>query len=260
MRVAPRRIKTKLAAGAPAFGACVQLPSPDIVEIVGYAGLDFAWIDAEHGSMGVGEVNQLVRAADAAGIDAIVRVPDHNASFIQKVLDMGAAGIIAPHVRDVEVAQAVVAAARYAPEGVRGACPAVRAVGHLTMDWPATLRQIRDDAIVIGLIEDADGVANVEEIAAGSGLDGLIFGPYDLATELGLDGDVSDARVREMNVRVRKAALNAGIQYLALPGLDGAVGALMAEGVRLFNVTADRGLLFTAFESALAAAREEASA
>lgn len=247
MRVAPRRIRTKLESGAPAFGACVQLPSPDIVEIVGYAGLDFAWLDAEHGSMGIADVNQLIRAADAAGVDAIVRVPDHSATFIQKVLDMGAAGIIAPHVRDVEVARAVVAATRFAPDGVRGACPSVRAVGHLTMDWPAELRHT--DILVFGLIEDVEGVENVEEIAS-TGLDGLLFGPFDLAMAMGLEGDVTNTTVREMNVRVRKAALNAGIQFLAIPGWDETVTTLAAEGVRLFNISGDRGMLMTAFRSA----------
>lgn len=254
MRVAPRTIRTKLEAGSPVFGACIQLPSPDIVEIVGYAGLDFAWIDAEHGTMGISDLNQMIRAADAAGVDAIVRVPDHSPSFIQRLLDIGAAGIIVPHMRSAEVARAVLAAARYAPEGVRGACPAVRAVGHLTTDWPTVLRRAREDVMVFGLIEDADGVANIDEIV-GTGIDGVLFGPFDLSTEMGLEGDVSNATVREMNNRVRKAALSAGIQYLALPGLDGTVASLLAEGVRLFNLSGDRGLLFTAFQTALAEAK-----
>src|SRR5690242_302960 len=99
MRKPHRRIRNKLEAGGRAFGIRLQLPSPDIVEIAGYAGADFVWLDAEHGTMDVGDIGQMVRAADASGTDVIVRVPDHSASFIQRVLDTGAAGIIAPHVR-----------------------------------------------------------------------------------------------------------------------------------------------------------------
>lgn len=255
MRVASRNTRTKLEAGLPAFGACLQLASPDIVEIAGYAGLDFAWIDAEHGTMDITELSQLVRAADAAGIDTIVRVPDHGASFIQKVLDMGATGIIAPHVRNVEVARTVVAATRYAPEGVRGACPSVRSVGHLTTDWPAEARRAHDDILVLGLIEDIEGVENVEAIAGESGLDGLLFGPFDLSMEMGLNGDITDARVREMNARVRKAALSAGIQFLAIPGWDDTIESLAAEGVRMFNIAGDRGMLFMSFSSAVTEAQ-----
>lgn len=256
MRIAPRRIRTNLAAGSPSFGTCIQLPSPDAVEIAGYVGMDFAWIDAEHGSMDIGDVNHLVRAADAAGIDAIVRVPDHGASFIQKVLDMGAAGIIVPHLRSVEVGRTVTAAAKYAPDGVRGACPAVRAVGHVTTDWPGDLRRARGDLLVFGLIEDVEGVENIEEIAAESGLDGLVFGPFDLSMEMGLDGDPTNATVREMGVRVRKAAASAGIEYLALPGWDDPVDTLAAEGVRLFNLSGDRGALFSAFSTAITEAKK----
>lgn len=169
---------------------------------------------------------------------------------------MGAAGIIVPHLRGVEVGRAVTAAARYAPDGVRGACPAVRAVGHVTTDWAGDLRRARGDILVFGLIEDVEGVENVEEIATESGLDGLVFGPFDLSMEMGLDGDPTNAAVREMGVRVRKAAASAGIQYLALPGWDDPVETLSAEGVLLFNVSADRGALFSSFTSAMAEARK----
>ena len=172
MRTPHRRIRNKLDAGERVFGITVQLPSPDIVELAGYAGLDFAWIDAEHGTMDLGDINQLVRAADASGIDAIVRVPDHSPSFIQRVLDLGATGIMAPHVRTVAEAAGLVAAAKFAPAGIRGAWPATRAVGHLTFDWTRDYRRANEDVLVFGLVEDVEGVENVDAIAK-AGLDGL---------------------------------------------------------------------------------------
>ena len=68
MRVPPRRVRGKLEAGGHAFGATIQIPSPEIVEIAGYAGLDYVWIDAEHGTMDLSDISHLVRAADASGI------------------------------------------------------------------------------------------------------------------------------------------------------------------------------------------------
>lgn len=251
MRNPPRKLRTKLATGAPVLGVTVQLPSPDAVEIAGYAGLDFVWIDAEHGTMDLGDINHLVRAADAAGVDAIVRVPDHSPSFIQRVLDAGAAGIMAPHVRTLEDARAVVAATRLAPDGVRGACPSIRAVGHLTTDWAADLKRAREDVFAFGLVEDIEGVENVEVIARESGLDGLLFGPFDLSMALGHDGDIANATVREMGARVRKAAISAGIEYIAIPGWDhGTIESLAGEGIRIFNLSGDRGALFMAFREA----------
>ncbi|UFS58766.1 HpcH/HpaI aldolase family protein [Subtercola endophyticus] len=234
----------------------IQLPSADAVELVGLTGYDFAWIDAEHGTLDLSDINALIRAADAVDIDAIVRVPDHNPSFIQRVLDAGATGIMAPHIRTLEDARAIVAAAKFSPEGIRGACPSTRGVGHLALDWKKTYRTANDDVLVFGLIEDIEGVENVESIAKESGLDGLVFGPFDLSMALGLEGDVAHPQIEAMHTRVIEAARDAGIQYIAIPSWEfGGYEKLIANGVRMFNVTGDRGALYMSFMGALAESR-----
>jgi 2-keto-3-deoxy-L-rhamnonate aldolase RhmA len=92
------------------------------VEIAGQVGLDYAWLDAEHGPLDLSELRELIRAADAVGLDSIVRVADHQPSFIQRVLDLGATGVMVPHIRTVDEAQSVALAVRYSPTGLRGAC------------------------------------------------------------------------------------------------------------------------------------------
>lgn len=256
MRTYPRRIRNKLEAGERAYGVTVQLPSPDSVDIVGYTGYDFAWIDAEHGTMDLGDINTLIRAADAVGIDAIVRVPDHNPSFIQRVLDAGATGIMAPHMKSAEIATGIVAAAKFEPEGIRGACPATRAVGHLTENWIADYQRANRDTLVFGLIEDIDGVENVDAIARVPGLDGLVFGPFDLAMSLGLEGDVTHPDIDAAGAKIIKATHDAGIEYVAIPGFgSGGLEAIAASGSRIINVTGDRGLLYKVFKEQLIATR-----
>jgi 2-keto-3-deoxy-L-rhamnonate aldolase RhmA len=250
LRTPHRRIRSRLEEGERAFGATVMLPCPEIVEIAGCAGLDYVWIDAEHGTLGIADINQLVRAADAVGIDALVRVPDHTPSFIQRVLDIGAAGIIAPHIRTVAEASGIVAAAKFAPEGIRGACPSTRAVGHLSDDWPSDYRRANADVLVIGLIEDIEGVENVEAIASESGLDALLFGPFDLSMALGLEGDVTHPDVGKMHGRVVAAARAAGIDYVALQGWEFGGYASMLENSRIINVSGDRGGLLLTFRAA----------
>ncbi|MGD0555109.1 MAG: aldolase/citrate lyase family protein [Streptosporangiaceae bacterium] len=260
MRTPHRRIRTKLEAGERVFGVTIQLPSPDIVEIAGYADVDFAWIDAEHGTMDLGDIALLLRAADASGMDAIVRVPDHNPSFIQRVLDAGATGIMAPHVRTVAEAAGVVAAAKFGPEGIRGACPSTRAVGHISTDWPADYHRANADVLIFGLIEDPEGVQNVEAIASESGLDGLLFGPFDLAQTAGLEGDVAHPDIRKMHQRVTAAVQAAGIEYIAIPGWEPGDLTSTAEYARIFNISGDRGALSIAFRTALADAVKGLSA
>jgi 4-hydroxy-2-oxoheptanedioate aldolase len=252
MRPALNRIRGKLAAGEKAYGIAVQLPSPEIVEAVGWTGYDFAWIDAEHGSLGFSEVRQLIRAADAAGIDALVRVMNHDPSAIQQMLDLGAAGIIEPDVRTVADAEALVSAAHFGPAGTRGACPCGRAVGHLTRDWAADVRRMDADVLLFGIIEHPDGVENVEAIAR-TGLDGLLFGPFDLAMTLGLGGDVHHPQIRTMQKRVIEATRSAGIEYVS-PNIAWE-DDLDATGSRIIPVTGDRVALVTTFQRLLAEAQ-----
>jgi 2-keto-3-deoxy-L-rhamnonate aldolase RhmA len=256
MRSYPRRIRNKLEAGGRAYGVTVQLPSPDSVDIVGYTGYDFAWIDAEHGTMDLGDINTLIRAADAVGVDAIVRVPDHTPSFIQRVLDAGATGIMAPHMKNADIAAAIVAAAKFEPEGTRGACPATRAVGHLTENWIVDYQRANRDTLVFGLIEDIEGVENVDAIAQVPGVDGLVFGPFDLAMALGLEGNVTHPDIDAAVTKVIQATHDAGIEYVAIPGFgSGGLEAVAASGSRIINVTGDRGLLYTVFKAQLDEAR-----
>jgi 4-hydroxy-2-oxoheptanedioate aldolase len=256
VRVPSRRIRNKLEVGERVFGVTIQLASPDGVEIAGSVGLDFVWIDAEHGTMDLVDISGLVRAADAFGVDSIVRVPDHNPSFIQRVLDAGATGIMAPHVRTVADGAAIVAAAKFAPDGVRGACPATRSVGHLTSDWSTAYRSANDDVLVFGLIEDPEGVENVEAIAVESGLDGLLFGPFDLAQTSGLEGDIAHPEIVKMHDRVTAATRKAGIEYVALGGWEPGGPVDWAKNGRMYNVSGDRGMLHVGFSMALADMRK----
>ncbi|MFE3757983.1 HpcH/HpaI aldolase/citrate lyase family protein [Nocardia tengchongensis] len=250
MTVRTGRIRRKWRARERAFGAAIQLPSPDLVEVVGAAGYDYAWLDAEHGCFSLSDLRNLIRAADAVGIDSIVRVPNHDPSYIQRVLDLGAAGIMAPHVRSVDETKALVAAARYSPGGIRGACPFIRSVNHVSLDWKADYTAADEDVIVLGLIEDVEGMENVEAIAAVPGLDGLVYGPFDLGMALGYHGDVSQPELRAQHDRVVAACRAASIDYVTA-GVDWEFGAYPDTGSRLVTVVSDRGTVYAAFNSAL---------
>ena len=102
----PATFKQRLQQRDPLLGFFTGIPSPAVVEMIAYTGFDFVIIDAEHGPMGMESIDYLVRTAQGAGITALVRVP--NPSAIQQVLDLGADGIVVPHIRTVEDARALV--------------------------------------------------------------------------------------------------------------------------------------------------------
>src|SRR5438309_1942699 len=118
--MAPNKIKAKLAAGDPAFGLSVMIPSPHIVESAGGMGFDWVLIDCEHGTIGVETMELMVMAAEASGTTPIVRPRTNSASDILQAMDRGAQGVQVPHIKTAEEARAAVAAVKFHPLGQRG--------------------------------------------------------------------------------------------------------------------------------------------
>ena len=115
------RVKKVMRDGKLAFGAFVELTDPQVVEMIGLAGFDAAFIDMEHSNFDLPLVGEMIRAADLAGVTSVVRIPGDNESVILRLLDMGAEGLVIPHIQGVEGAKRAVDAVRYAPLGQRGA-------------------------------------------------------------------------------------------------------------------------------------------
>lgn len=101
----------------------IELPSVSTVRVLALAGFSFVVLDMEHSAFGVPELVPLLSEARAVGILPIVRVPDGSPATISRVLDTGAAGVMVPQITTADEARAVVAAARFAPQGNRGFSP-----------------------------------------------------------------------------------------------------------------------------------------
>src|SRR6058998_2412444 len=117
----PNRVKTILREGGLALGTYVGgIADAQIVELIGHAGFDAAFIDLEHTSFDLRDVQLMVMAAERVGITPIVRTPGFDPAFILRLLDMGVQGIQVPHVDSAETAREAVKAVRYPPLGERG--------------------------------------------------------------------------------------------------------------------------------------------
>ena len=114
------RVKQVMSEGKLAIGTYVALSDPQIVEIIGLAGFDAAFIDMEHTNFEMTLVGEMIRAADLAGVASIIRVPGNDANIILRLLDMGAEGIIIPHIEGIAGAKRAVDAVRYPPLGAAG--------------------------------------------------------------------------------------------------------------------------------------------
>ena len=96
-------------------GTWLKIPAVEPVEIAAFAGLDFVIVDLEHAPLTLETAYRSIGVAAPSGVAPLVRVPDHGAATIQRVLDAGAHGVLVPHVDTVEAAVAVARAARFPP-------------------------------------------------------------------------------------------------------------------------------------------------
>ena len=234
--------RQKVLSGDRQLGVGAMLGSSMIVELIGATGFDWAWLDLEHGIGGKTELFHQIQAAAIHATPAVVRMPNHDPQYIREALDMGAAGIMAPHVRNADEARAVVAAMRYPPEGVRGAAQSTRAAlfGLAFDDYAA---RANTDLLCVVQIESREGAANAREIAAVEGVDVLFIGPVDLSVDLGQPKAFSTPQFEAVLDAVLEACRAHGkTAGILAPGHDLAL-AWQARGFPFMVVGSDGGMI-----------------
>ncbi|HZU90672.1 MAG TPA: aldolase/citrate lyase family protein [Stellaceae bacterium] len=211
------RVKRILREGGLALGTHVGgIADPQIVEIIGLAGFDAAFIDMEHTSFDLHDVQAMVMAAERVGITPIVRTPGFDPAFILRLLDMGVQGIQVPHVDSPERARAAVAAVRYPPEGERGMAAGSRAADFGRIPIREHMAQSNREVLLAVMIEDMAAVERIDAIAATPGVDLIAVGPSDLSRSLGVSGEPDHPRLVAAIDRIRAAVKNTQAR-LALP-------------------------------------------
>lgn len=227
-------------------GTFVEIPSPQIVELLGLAGFDFVVIDREHGSIDLETTENLIRAAAATGICPLVRVSHCDPVAIRQPLDMGAAGVHVPQIESAEQARLAVRSAKFHPLGERGLQPYVRAASYRAFPTAEFLEESNENVVIVLHIEGARGVAAFEEIVAVEGIDVAFLGPYDLSQSLGIPGLVESPLVKEkMKAILEKAK---GKRVAIGTYCDDVNSALEWRnlGVTYLAVSLDAGILFQA--------------
>ena len=247
--VLKNKIKGMIAQGGIAFGGVSHIPSTAIVELMGIAGYDFDLIDTEHGMYDVDTAGELIRAASGVGLTPIVRVLQNDPGLIMKAFDLGAEGVVVPHVVSKDDAERAVRAAKYHPEGERGSCPFIAAAGYSLYDWAVYQEAANRETMVIVLIEDREGVENIDEILSVKGIDAVFLGPFDMSVGMGQRGDALHPDVQGNLDRVITACRmrNVPVMSAVLDAKD--VAKWIDKGARLFVHASDTELLARASAS-----------
>jgi 4-hydroxy-2-oxoheptanedioate aldolase len=229
----------------------ITTPLPAAVELAGIAGFDYVFIDLEHTTISLGELEHLVRAAELRELATIVRVPDNDASIVRRVLEIGVDCVKIPHVTSAEAARAAVRHARFPPEGTRGTAGFVRSAGYRA-SWPKWLDDANRRTCVDVMIEDVEALDRVDEILAVPGVDVVSFGQYDYSVSMGAPGAVDDPRIDEALRTIVAAAERHGqaVFTIVLPPTSVAAAVALADaGVRLLTFGNEITQLSTVFTS-----------
>src|SRR3982074_2542937 len=107
------RLRELLQTRSLVFGPFISMTDSTVVDLAAFAGYDFILLDAEHGSLSLETIANHVRAARASNLGTLLRVPEGDASYIQRALDMGVDGIEIPHVKSAAEAEWAVKAVRF---------------------------------------------------------------------------------------------------------------------------------------------------
>ncbi len=248
-QIVRNQIKEKLARDEIVASMTVRLVrNIEIARIAKTSGFDTIYIDVEHSTFSLDATSQICMTALEVGITPLVRVPSNGPEFVSRILDGGAMGIIAPHIRTAEEAAAVVRYAKFPPFGDRSAGGPLAQYEFRNFPVAEANAAMNDATMVVVMMETKEALENVDAIAAVPGIDMLFIGTNDLCCELGIAGEYGHALVREAYARTIAACRRHG-KHVGVGGLAGRpdlVAEFVKQGARYVSTGSDLSFLLEA--------------
>ena len=164
------------------------------------------------------------------------------------MLDGGALGVIAPHIRSADEAKAVVSAAKFPPLGERSNAGGLPHLHFRSFPAAEACAALNDATMVVVQFESAAALDRAEEIVAVDGVDMVLLGLNDLLADWGIPGEYDHPRVREAYAKTiaacRKRGKHCGVGGLATrPDL---VAEFVKMGARYVSTGTDLAFLLSA--------------
>jgi len=246
-------LKSRLMNGEFIVGPWVLSENPAFVEIAGLVGYDFVYLDLEHTTTTLERLEKMILAAKGVDTPVIVRVDKNDPVTIRKVLEIGAEGVLVPHIETKEEAEEAVRAAKFPPEGIRGAAGTVRSACYSVDDWSEYIDQSNRGVLVCALVETKEGIDNIDDIVSVKELDVVCFGAGDYSVSVGVPGQGLNApQVREAFEKLIKAAKKEGvfIWFSPMQTLEAAKD-FVHKGVQIMMSGTDQGAFHSAQKDAM---------
>ena len=192
--IRPNKIKENLKLNKQSIVLSGYFDSPNQVEFISSMSVDGVWIEGEHGPIDFSDIPNISRACDIYGVTSIFRITSHDYGLIYRYLDLGAQGLVIPHVRTKEEAISIVNAAKYHPIGERGMFTSRRG---LSVPKNKYMDYANEDSLIIVIIEDLKAISNLDEIIKVENIDVFFVAPNDLAQSMGIANSQSKDKLNQ---------------------------------------------------------------
>jgi len=213
----------------------------------------------EHVPYSLETVQSHIMATKGSNTVPIVRVPYNDPNIIKPVLDIGAAGVIAPMVCTAEEAARLVSACLYPPQGIRGFGPRRPANYGLSMT-PDFCQKANDSIFPIAQIEHATAIKNVDAVLATPGLSAVMIGPFDLSGSMGYTAQPNHPKVLEAIDHVIERANRANVIVgMGVTDDPDSLRRWIDKGVKLLFIPPDYMLMLKATREYVDVIREQES-
>jgi 2-keto-3-deoxy-L-rhamnonate aldolase RhmA len=200
----------------------------------------------EHVPYSLETVQAHIMATKGSQTAPIVRVAYNDPNIIKPVLDIGAAGVIAPMVCTAQEAARLVASCLYPPQGIRGFGPRRPANYGLSMT-PDFCQKANASIFPIAQIEHATAVKNIDAILATPGLAAVMIGPFDLSGSMGCPAQPNHPKVLEAIDHVIEQANRAKVVVgMGVTDDPDSLRRWTSKGVKLLFIPPDYMLMLKA--------------
>ena len=187
--VLKNHVKELLRADKVALGMIARVArSGDIARIAKTTGHDFIFVDHQHALYSLETTGHIAQAALGCGITPMVRVRSCDDPDTQVLLDNGIMGIVFPDISTADEARRAVSRAKFPPVGRRSVSGSYTVFDFRAMSTADAVPALNDATLVVCMIETAEGLENIDAIAAVDGVDVIHVGSNDLMTALGKPG------------------------------------------------------------------------
>jgi 2-keto-3-deoxy-L-rhamnonate aldolase RhmA len=240
-------LKQQLHSKVPILGTFIKSTHYHNTEVLAHSDLDLLCLDAEHAPFDRGDLDACVLAAKAHQKPVIIRVPNNEPSTLLNALDIGADGVLLPHITSVEQAKEVVSKCFFGNEG-RGYAGSSRFAGYTTRPLIDNLSNNQQKTCVIAQIEDSRALEDIDAICQIDEIDCIFVGRMDLTISLGAT-DAKDKKVVDAVNVIVETAHKHGKSTGMFVGDLAELPQWIAAGVSLFLLSSDHSFMLAGAKS-----------